>query len=397
MDSQELQQIRNQLAKAEYESNLRIVSLKKPKLPLVLFFGRENFSDNSKYLYLDACRNNYGFQPVWCSFNTQLVKQLLDLNLSAIDLTHNPAKNIAFLIKAPLCVYSISPNESIRISTYTAALAGAQKVQLWHGVGTKQLDLALTDKADMASPSFVNQLVESSSIDYILSPAKTWDKQWREFFGVRKIIRAGMPRNEVLTREPFEHELVGSFKKVFKSADTFKILWAPTYTFIGDAAPWMNQSIYEKIKAPFVKRKMKVELVIKPHPYDNRFAEECKNNPLVIDSEPDIYPHLSQVDLLITDKSSIFTDFLHCDKPIVFVKNDKLNETNSDNIFMTQLPGVETELAFIESAIERVLSADEFSQIRAELKAKAFDTAASSACREINSYFGQLVPELIAK
>ena len=142
---------------------------------------------------------------------------------------------------------------------------------------------------------------------------------------------------------------------------------------------------------------MKVELVIKPHPYDNRFAEECKNNPLVIDSEPDIYPHLSQVDLLITDKSSIFTDFLHCDKPIVFVKNDKLNETNSDNIFMTQLPGVETELAFIESAIERVLSADEFSQIRAELKAKAFDTAASSACREINSYFGQLVPELIAK
>jgi len=49
MDSQELQQIRNQLAKAEYESNLRIVSLKKPKLPLVLFFGRENFSDNSKF------------------------------------------------------------------------------------------------------------------------------------------------------------------------------------------------------------------------------------------------------------------------------------------------------------------------------------------------------------
>ena len=395
MDSQEIQNIKNQLAKAEYEDNLRTVSLKKPKLPIVLYFGRDNFSDNSKYLYLDACRNNYGFQPVWCSFNTQLVKQLTDLNLSALDLTHNPAKNIAFLIKAPLCVFSISPNESLRISTYTAALAGAQKVQLWHGVGTKQLDLALTDKGDMANPKFVNQLAESTAIDAILSPAKIWDKQWRDFFGVRKIIRAGMPRNEVLTRQPFEHELVGSYKKVFKSPDTFKVLWAPTYTFIGDPAQWMNQSIYEKIMAPFAKRKMKVELVIKPHPYDNRLEPENKNNPLVISSEPDIYPYLNQVDLLITDKSSIFTDFLHCNKPIVFVKNNKLNETDADNIFMSQLPGEQTELSEIDAAIERVLSQDNFVSIRAELKSKAFDTPAEGACKEINSYFAQLVPELV--
>jgi len=395
MDSQEIQQIKNQLVKTEYENNLKIVSQKKRKIPVVLFFGRDNFSDNSKYLYLDACRNNYGFQPIWCSFNATLVKELQALNLNAIDLSQNIAQNIAFLIKAPLCVFSISPNESVRISTYKAALAGAQKVQLWHGVGTKQLDLALTDKGDMANPSFVNQLVESSSIDYILSPGKTWDKQWREFFGVKKIIRAGMPRNEVLTRAPFPNELVGSYKKVFKSTDTFKILWAPTYTFIGDPAQWMNQSIYEKIKAPFVKRKIKVELIIKPHPYDNRFEEENKNNPLVIPSEPDIYPYLSQVDLLITDKSSIFTDFLHCDKPIVFVKNNKLNETTDENIFMTQLPGVETELAGIDAAIEQVLIEDTFAQIRAQLKSKAFDTPASNACKEINSYFAGLVPELV--
>lgn len=396
MDSQEILQIKNQLAKAEYESNLRVVSQKKPKIPVVLFFGRDNFSDNSKYLYLDACRNNYGFQPIWCSYNSVLVKQLLELNLNALDLNVNLAKNIALLIKVPLCVFSISPNESLRISTYKAALAGAQKVQLWHGVGTKQLDLALTDKGDMGNPTFVNQLVESSSIDYILSPAKTWDRQWREFFGVRKIIRAGMPRNEVLTRQPFEHELLGSYKKVFKSPDAFKILWAPTYTFIGDSAHWMNQTIYEKIKAPFVKRKIKVELIIKPHPYDNRFEEENKNNPLIISSEPDIYPYLNQVDLLITDKSSIFTDFLHCNKPIVFIKNNKLQETDQDNIFMNQLPGLEIELGSIDVAIEQVLTQDAFDGIRQALRSVAFDTPAGGACKEINSYFAQLVPELVA-
>jgi CDP-glycerol glycerophosphotransferase (TagB/SpsB family) len=396
MDSQEIQKIKNQLVKTDYENDLKIVSQKKPKVPMVLFFGRDNFSDNSKYLFLDASRNNYGFEPLWCSFNPQLVQELLALNLNAVDLSINAGKNIAFLIKAPLCVFTISPNESLQISAYAAALAGAQKVQLWHGVGTKQLDLALTDKADLGNPGFVHQLVEASSIDYILSPAQTWDRQWREFFGVRKIIRAGMPRNEVLTRKPLEQELVGSYKKVFKSPDAFKILWAPSFTYIGDQPMWMNQSIYEKILAPFHARKIKVELVIKPHPYDSRLENEIKNNPLVISPGPDIYPYLNQVDLLITDKSSIFTDFLHCNKPIIFIKNNRINETDADNIFMSQLPGVETELHSVGAAVERVLTRDEFVQIRAELKSKAFDTSAADACKEINSYFAELVPTLVA-
>jgi len=395
MDDKELQLIKNQFAKMEYETNLKAVSLKKAKVPMVLFFGRHDFSDNSKYLYLDACRNNYGFSPVWCTFNAGLVQQLKESGLTAIDLNVNPHINIAHFIKTPLCVFSITTNESLRLSAYTAALAGAQKVQLWHGVGTKKLDLALTDTANMTNQKFVAQLVEASSIDYMLSPAKMWDRQWREFFGVKKLIRAGMPRNEVLTRPPLDYELIGSYGEVFKEKDSFKILWAPTYTFVDQTPEWMNQDIYERIKAPFLKRNIKVELVIKPHPYDKRFEAENKNNPVVIASEPDVYPHLSKVDLLITNKSSIFTDFLHCNKPIIFIKNDKLNETDQENIFIQQLPGVETELSLINQAVERVLSGDEFIDIRAQMRAKAFETSPGDACKDINSYFSRLVPELI--
>jgi CDP-glycerol glycerophosphotransferase (TagB/SpsB family) len=99
--------------------------------------------------------------------------------------------------------------------------------------------------------------------------------------------------------------------------------------------------------------------------------------------------------LLITDKSSIFTDFLHCNKPIIFIKNHKINETDKENIFTQRLPGIECEISEIEQAVDRVLSGDEFEKVRLLMREQAFETAPEASSKEINSFFARLVPELL--
>ena len=46
------------------------------------------------------------------------------------------------------------------------------------------------------------------------------------------------------------------------------------------------------------------------------------NNILIYDSKKDVYPLLRMTDLLITDYSSIYTDFLHTKKPVLFYPYD---------------------------------------------------------------------------
>ena len=47
------------------------------------------------------------------------------------------------------------------------------------------------------------------------------------------------------------------------------------------------------------------------------------SNIKVLESESDVYPLFEKIDLLITDYSSIFFDFLLTDKPILFYPYDQ--------------------------------------------------------------------------
>ena len=72
-----------------------------------------------------------------------------------------------------------------------------------------------------------------------------------------------------------------------------------------------------------------VYLLIKPHPAINYMKKYTKKlevndlpNTVIIDPESDIYPILKHVDVLITDYSAIYGDFLMLNRPIIFFPYD---------------------------------------------------------------------------
>lgn len=115
----------NPASESAYEADLRIISQKVTKQDLVLYFGREEFSDNPKYLYIHTGDLSYGHRHVWCTYNKNLVQELKGYGLEAFDLGENENKTIQILLRAKIAVFTINPAESLKSRIFLAALAGA--------------------------------------------------------------------------------------------------------------------------------------------------------------------------------------------------------------------------------------------------------------------------------
>src|SRR4051812_27750805 len=116
------------------------------KRSIVLFFGRGAFSDNTKYLFLATVKAMPDHEVVWCTWSKPLQAQLTARGFKAIDLAANPQRSFNLFLYAAVAVFCENPATALSLnSTLSGSLAGAKKIQLWHGVSVKHLDLMLIE------------------------------------------------------------------------------------------------------------------------------------------------------------------------------------------------------------------------------------------------------------
>jgi CDP-glycerol glycerophosphotransferase (TagB/SpsB family) len=142
-------------------------------------------------------------------------------------------------------------------------------------------------------------------------------------------------------------------------------------------------------------------IIMKMHPFIRRdsffdsieqdkylFKDDYSFNITFYPSTDDIYPILSHSDMLITDYSSIYFDYLLVNKPIVFFIYDKNEYLKYRGDFMLEFrdftPGLKPEN--IHELKENILSAlnnDTFYTEREKLRQKLFDVKSSGHSSEI--------------
>lgn len=302
---------------------LRRISRRKRKSPLVLFFGRrEAFSDNSKYLYLDSCRQDYGFVPLWMTNSAQIATALSAHDLPVLNVTANRTETLRHLLKAAAAVYCINPNEALPEIDYRAALDGAWKLQLWHGVFAGRQDLQVTDVAPALSLPLLRQLEGASSVDATLSPAGSYDDRFMEAFGAPLLIRDGYPRNEVLERTPSPRDLIAAFPPPARpTGDTGPtILYCPSHTRLGQPL-WRDPVLIGRYSQ--LHERLGAQVFVKPHPFEAAIAQKLGQlapGVTLLPALADIYPALPAFDLLISDYSSIMDDFALTGRPVVVLE-----------------------------------------------------------------------------
>ena len=284
-----------------------------------------NFSDNAKYLFL-YCSQQSEIKSYWITKNEQLISNLREQGLKA----HHKysIKGIWISITSMLYIYD---SRTSSINHWTSA--GALKVNLWHGSPLKTIDRDITVKHNAfyignhtwgPKRYLVRMMMPEWFVvaDLMIATSDKVKGYFNSAFGTRQIEVTGYPRNDIITNPSLFAKYLGFEKQIIDSITTDKtILYAPTFR---DTNRFERETPIEWDRLNDLLNENNTTFLIKLHRHDYSMVMKKEySNIRVLDNESDMYPLFTKVDLLITDYSSIFFDFLLTNKPVLFYPYDK--------------------------------------------------------------------------
>lgn len=196
-------------------------------------------------------------------------------------------------------------------------------VNLWHGVPLKRIALLENNTSHIQQRYF--KYIFSNNYSYILTTSKNLIPVMAKSFGVStdKIVPWGQPRND----EIFSYNCQTKLYCLFENLPEYQhaILYAPTYRENNSVRlfPFTDFSPYELNK--FLEDE-KIIIFIRHHISAELSQDEMSNKRILFineDIQDDIMQIINNFDLLITDYSSIFIDFLLTGCPLLFLPYDK--------------------------------------------------------------------------
>ncbi|WP_187373128.1 glycosyltransferase [Bacillus rubiinfantis] len=212
-------------------------------------------------------------------------------------------------------------------------------INTWHGTPLKTLGTNIKNAGMTDHKNIQRNLLQT---DFLVSPNKfTYEKlltshDIKEIFA-GKIADIGYPRVDltykVKKQDVLEFLTVPSGKKV--------VLYAPTWRGTVGKESDMSKKLLEEVTKLKELLGNDYAVLLKSHYFAYRFFEENNLEHLCIPSWYDTNMLLAGVDVLITDYSSIFFEFLHTNKPVIFYGDDieQYEEERGFYLSLESLPG----------------------------------------------------------
>lgn len=229
-----------------------------------------------------------------------------------------------------------------------AAISGAVKVQMWHGLPAKKVAYEVSGSRGSAK-QFAYFAYDCLSADYFVADSEYVAERRQAAFPAAKPIVSGTPRTDILVGsvENFPFWNVGLDNELMKIMEDWRntgkivALYTPTYRqdyqVKESYLPEMKRLFYE------VSKNSEILLVFKNHPssddtlYLSDYAKSvCPDRIFVMNSKDDVYPYFKETDVLITDYSSIYYDFLLMGRKVIFFRPDYEQYTTGREIYDEQ-------------------------------------------------------------
>ena len=358
------------------------------KKNLILFMGRlqGKFFGNVKflYLYLHQLREE-GVEYYFFTEHRSVYNQLKQHNLPVIY--HPTLFSIFILLRANVIV--ASSTAWIKKCKYHL-LFNTKKVQIFHGLALKKVELAIERKAEYNN-SFKGRLDNAIRgrfplYDLVISTSKFYtEKLFSKSFNVGTAIESGYPRNDIFYKEiDDDYSLLGSDNEVISKIASFRscghkiILYAPTFRdTTGDA---ISDNVLDLDKLSEFACKHKIIFIFKFHlSTDLSVKLKAYDNIIVYNNSCDIQPLLKVTDILITDYSSVCIDYLLLDRPMAFFAYDyekyitKDREMLFDYNWITAGPKCRSQEELQKAIQSYIDGKDDFTDKRRQIRDIAFD------------------------
>ena len=333
------------------------------------WFGT-NFSDNSKWLYLKVIKDYKDIDAIWITKDKAAIDYINSIGGKALlynSLVANYHVATADVVFMTHDYIDVSP---------TYLINNAYKVQLWHGVALKKIGFdVITENKPTIINKFKNKIVDTwIASDLYIAPSEEYASKLKSAFKAidSKILRVGQPRNELFF---YENNINSKFpnKRV--------ITYMPTFRNNKLSFDFSNLKEEETKALNMILNKYNAVIVQKKHfvNSNNRKINESDVESVINISDIDTQELLLSTDILITDYSSCYFDFLLLNRPIIhFVYDYKYYNEEDRGLYykLTEVCGgkISYEFSSLLKYIEEYLVNPNLDSIQRENVKKRFMT-----------------------
>lgn len=292
------------------------------------WFGNK-YEDNSMNLFEYINKNHSQIRAIWVTKNKTLLHQIKEKGYE-VYYYYDPRIYIISL-KASVSIF-VQTNENDNLLFLNNKKT--KLIQLWHGSPIKKIVyddiVSISTKSNLRI--FLTNIKEkilpflNEEYDLIIARSKEDQKIFKSAFRNNNVVVTGYPRNDAFFS-----------KNTYNSLQT-NIIYLPTFRGqVGSTIDLFSHYNFDFDLWKEYLRKNNIILNIKMHPV-NKLSEEIQNKFEKIENikfivESDLFKILPNMDILITDYSSIFFDFLLTDKPIIFSPFDYEAYSQKDRSF----------------------------------------------------------------
>ncbi len=351
----------------------------------IVFVSKDFVGTNNKVLFIETLKNTKKALLL-----TDNKKQMEEFNKNGIKTLFLGSIFSFYKLAKAKTVVQDQGNSNFLVKHLSSK---QKKIQLWHGIPLKRMNKLVDVLYDyhISTSDFVNV----SSLSLVVQ--------------AKKHLNLGYPRNDLLLKEHEKLDLLFVNLEIYNLAKENKVIvYMPTHR---ESEPSFGNKSVKELPLDLEKlndfmKKQNAFFILKLHPFVSKLYEnENFSNIVFYESQSDIYPVLKYTDILITDYSSVYFDFLLIDKPIIFFDYDYEEYSSNMNGFVydyeENAPGdkVKTQIE-LEKSIEEILNGqDLFRKQRSDILNKFFmfkDNCSANRIINIlkntekNNYWGDL-------